>query len=593
MMRRTALALALSVAACAPPGPLDEPVSEAQEAESLTDPSRENAVRFLEQATFGPRLSAAASPPIDSVEYVQAHGITAAIDAQLAKAPGVFDSRPTVADLGSQFFEDAVDGSDQLRLRVAFALSQILVVSENGIMNVKSTAADENKIAMAGYLNKLRAGAFGSYRDLLETLTRDPAMGRYLNMANNRAIDTAGNTIKPNENYARELLQLFTLGLVKLNDNGTPKLDCDGDGVADSDCTQEAGGMPLPAYTEANVQAFAASLSGWTYAKSVTGTAATDCPSQGKSNGTFYGVESNCVTAGKCGTPMIACDANHDSSRQTLLRNVKTTAGGTAEQHISEALDNIFNDSNLPPFVCKQLIQHLVTSNPSPSYVLRVVRVFKNSTYPTAGGARGDLGAVVRAILSDNEARGPQPPLSQYASYGHLRAPALFVTSMVRWLDGHLTFTRTNDDGTVTTLKPGGKLNTASTSMGQQIPRPPSVFSYYPPDNPAPGAPDLVGPEFGILTTATATARANFVHDLLFGGINANHGIAINVNVLPSDADGMVVWLAQNMLHNAASSDLQLAIYSAITDPRANSATLRRKLAITLAALSPEYQIER
>lgn len=213
MIRRTALALAVSVAACAPvDGAPEEPLGEAEQAETLTDPSTENAIRFLEQATFGPRLTTAASPAIDTVQYVEANGITAAIDAQLGKTAPKMNA---TSDLGGQFFVSAIDGSDQLRLRVAFALSQILVVSEAGIPDDNTTTTiNESRVGTAGYFNKLRAGAFGSFRTLLETITRDPAMGHYLNMANNRAFDSTGARILPNENFARELLQLFTLGLV-------------------------------------------------------------------------------------------------------------------------------------------------------------------------------------------------------------------------------------------------------------------------------------------------------------------------------------------------------------------------------------------
>lgn len=573
MIRRTALALAVSVAACAPvDGAPEEPLGEAEQAETLTDPSTENAIRFLEQATFGPRLTSAASPAIDTVQYVEANGITKAIEAQIAKTAPMMSA---TSDLGGQFFVSAIDGEDQLRLRVAFALSQILVVSEAGIPDDNTTTTiNESRVGTAGYFNKLRAGAFGSFRALLETITRDPAMGHYLNMANNRAFDSTGARILPNENFARELLQLFTLGLVKLNPNGTPKMDCNGDGVADAGCTT---GMTLPAYTEAQVQAFAAALSGWTFAKTAAGTAATDCPAQGGRNGRFFGTGGACATTGQCGKPMIACNVNHDSRQQTLLRGVKTTDKGTAEQHLTEALDNIAGDPNVAPFIVKQLIQHLVTSNPSPAYVKRVVDVWTAST--------GNLGSVVKAILEDSEARGPQAPLAYYAQYGRLRPPALFITSLVRWLDGHLD--------TTAGKTPGSTLNTASRDMGQQALRPPSVFSYYPPDYVAPGGSGLLGPEFSILTTATVATRANFVNSLLFGTSYANAGVVINVNVLPDDAEGMVLWLEQNMLHHAASADLQLAIYGAITDARANTVAKKKKLAINLAALSPELQIQR
>ncbi|ATB42291.1 hypothetical protein CYFUS_007769 [Cystobacter fuscus] len=551
MIRRTALALALCATGCAPEEGLtgENPVDSLEQAESLTEPSEANAIRFLEQATFGPRLANGVSPlPIDSVEHVVDVGITKAISEQLSAPRYTYDGTTTSKDLGSQFFYNAVMGKDQLRQRVAFALSQILVVSQNGIADIQATPESEPKVALAGYLNQLSANAFGNFRTLLDAITRDPAMGNYLDMVNNRAFDTAGKAIEPNENYARELLQLFTLGLHKLNDDGTVKLD--------------ANGVPLPAYTEAQVQAFSRALSGWTFAS------ATGCPTKGRSNPADYT------------QPMVGCDVNHDSSAQTLLRGVVTTTGAGATAHLKEALDNIFADPNLPPFICKQLIQHLVTSNPSPAYVSRVVAVFKNN----GSGVRGDMSAVVRKILEDTEARGPQPPLSLYATFGRLRPPALFITSTIRWLNG--TMDQTADKN------PGGKLNSWSKSLGQDVPRPSSVFSYYPPNAPAPGGNGLLGPEFAILDTATATARANFVHDLLFSSTAATNGIVLDLTPLPADPSDLVYWLGRYWLHDAASSNLQLAVYKAITDPRAGS-TRRQKLAIYLTSLSPEFQIQR
>jgi uncharacterized protein (DUF1800 family) len=555
MIRRIALALTVLAAGCAPeeappedsaPRQLGE---EQQAIEPLDAPSEKNAIRFLEQATFGPRLAHGASPlPIDSVERVVSVGITQSITDQFNAPISVLDGTTASKDLGSQFFVNAVTGQDQLRQRVAFALSQFLVVSQLGIPEVSATVESEPKVAMAGYLNLLSSRSFGNFRQLLEAVTKDPAMGTYLDLANNKAFKTTGQPIEPNENYAREMLQLFTLGLHKLNEDGTPVIN-------------NTTGEMTPAYTEAQVQAFAHALSGWTY-----GGAA--CPTVGRSNPASYA------------QPMIGCDANHDSTSQVLLRGVSTTAGAGAAQHLKEALDNVFADPNLPPFVSKQLIQHLVTSNPSPAYVQRVVNVFKNN----GGGVRGDLRAVVRAILEDVEARGPQPPLAQYASYGHLRPPALYIPSVLRWLDVQLDTVGKD---------PGAKLNAWSRSLGQYVPRPPSVFSYYPPNAPAPNANGLMGPEFAILDTATVTARANFVHELLYATSAATAGILIDLNVLPADPNDLVLWLSRYLLHDTMSSELQVAVYNAITDPRAGDMTRRKKLAVYLTTLSPEFQIQR
>ncbi|MCP3099507.1 DUF1800 domain-containing protein [Myxococcus sp. K15C18031901] len=556
MIRRLALTLAVGLTACTPEEdppssstpPLEDPTRQEQGVESLESPSEANALRFLEQATFGPRQALGVTPPpIDTVEHVVAVGIKQAITDQFAAPRSTYDGLAT-KDLGSQFFFNAIHGQDQLRQRVAFALSQILVVSQNGIPNVQSTPEPEPRIALAGYLNLLSLRAFGNYRQLLEELTLDPAMGTYLDMVNNKAFKANGQPIEPNENYAREMLQLFSLGIYKLNENGTPQLD----GL----------GHKVPVYTEAQVQAFAHTLSGWTYAGAT-------CPTRGRANPPDY-------TA-----PMMDCDVNHDASSRELLRGFHTTAGATARQHLTEALDNVFADPNLPPFLCKQLIQHLVTSNPSEAYVQAVVNTFKNN----GNGVRGDLRAVVRKILQYDEARGPTAPSGDLARFGHLRSPALYVGAIVRGLDGTLD--------TSGTLDPGAKLSGWSQSMGQLVPQPPSVFSYYPPNAPAPGGGGLLGPEFAILDTATITARANITHDLLFTGGTANAGVLIDLDLLPTASSDIVQWLNRYWLHGTMSADLQQAVLNAISHPDAGDTLRRKKLAVHLTALSPEFQIQR
>jgi uncharacterized protein (DUF1800 family) len=558
MIRHTALALALCVVGQAhahAQGLSSENAAQAPQvghavhslaATSATEP---DALRFLEQATFGPRRANGESPqPSDSVERVMSVGVSQAITEQLAAPRSVFDGTTATVDLGSQFFYNAVMGKDQLRQRVTFALSQILVVSESVIRDNTTTPELEPKLALADYLNLLSANAFGNYRTLLDAVTRNPAMGTYLNMANNIAFDWAGRPMPLNENYARELLQLFTLGLDKLNEDGTPVLD--------------ANGVPIPAYTETQVQAFARTFSGWTYAS------AAGCPTKGHNNAISYA------------QPMMACDVNHDSSAQTLLRGAVTTAGASATVHLQQALDNIFADPNLPPFISKQLIQHLVTSNPSPAYVRRVVAVFKNN----GSGVRGDLGAVVRAILEDPEARGDQAPAELKATYGRLRPPALFITSLVRGLNGTLDASGSKN--------PGGRLNTYSRTLGQDVPRPPSVFSYYSPKTPLPGGNGLVGPEFGVLDTATATARANFVYELVYSNLSSA-GIVIDLTTLPVDPNDLVAWLGRYWIHGEMSSELSTALLQAMKDPRAGNNTRKQQLAIYLTSLSPEFQIQR
>ncbi|MGE6762921.1 DUF1800 domain-containing protein [Corallococcus interemptor] len=560
MLRRTALALVLCATSCTqadgpsatespPPGQQEVLGRAEQAADTPETPGEANSIRFLEQSSFGPRLARGVAPaPVGTVEHVMAVGIPQSLTEQFALQPATPYDGESTQDLGSQFFLRAVTGEDQLRQRVAFALSQIFVVSVNGIPDSARTPYVDSKVALAGYMNLLSQYAFGDFRELLEAVTKNPAMGRYLDMANNRAFDSKGNPIDPNENYAREMLQLFTLGTDKLNIDGTPLLDADG--------------HRQRAYSEEQVKAFAHALSGWTWN-------AAACPAKGAA-----------INTPDYKNPLMACNDNHDTSRQELLRGVFTAAGGNIHTHLTQALNNVFNDPNVPPFISKQLIQHLVTSNPTPGYVRRVANVFRND----GTGARGNLQAVVRAILEDTEARGAQPPLALRSGFGHLRSPALFVTNVVRWLEPTLD-TATKD--------PGLKLSNWSKSMNQWVPRAPSVFSYYPPNAPLPGVDGLVGPEFGILDTATITARANFLHEFLYTGAAANAGITVDYELLPSANADLVAYLGRYWLHGTLAPGLEQKLLTAMGDSRANTAIRKKKLALYLTFLSPSFQIQR
>ncbi|RKH66237.1 DUF1800 domain-containing protein [Corallococcus aberystwythensis] len=560
MLRRTALALVLCATSCTQadgPSATESPPPEQQEvlgraeqaADTLDTPSEPNSIRFLEQSSFGPKTSGGISPaPMGTAERVMAVGINQSLTDQFALPASAPYDGEIAQDLGSQFFQRAVLGQDQLRQRVAFALGQILVVSQNGIPESTKTAYPDAPVALAGYMNLLSQHAFGNFRTLMEEVTKNPAMGRYLDMVNNRAFDSKGDPIDPNENYAREMLQLFTLGTYKLNNDGTLLLDVEG--------------HPQRAYTEENVKAFARALSGWTWN-------ATACPAKGAA-----------INTPDYKNPLMPCNVNHDTSSQELLRGVSTTAGGTITQHLTQALNNVFNDPNVPPFISRQLIQHLVTSNPSAAYVRRVANVFRND----GTGTRGNLEAVVRAILVDAEARGAQPPVALREGYGHLRSPVLFITNVVRWLNAELD---------ITTKDPGLKLSNWSKTMNQWVPRSPSVFNYYPPNAPLPGADGLVGPEFAILDTATVTARANFLHEFLNSGSTANAGILVDYNQFPHVNTDLVAWMNRFYLHGTMSTDLEQRLLTAMNDSRADSVSRKKKLGLYLMFLSPSFQIQR
>ncbi len=502
-------------------------------------------IRFLEQATFGPKPG--------SIARVVRIGVEAALDEELAQPARAFaptpahvpptpcDSPfPTSLDLDSQFFVAAIEAPDQLRLRTMFALSQILVISSSGISELRPTCNSERRDAMQRYLNVLRAGAFGSYRTLLENIALEPAMGNYLDMVNNVAFSASGRKLDPNENFARELMQLFTVGTSKLNERGEVVL---------------VDGKSLPVYTSADVESLARTLTGWTY-PSPSG-----CPGRGGRNDADYSAK------------MIPCAVNHDSSSARLLvypgSSPDTTPGGSPRLHLQEALDNLFGHPNLPPFVSKQLIRHLVTSNPSGAYVKRVVDVFKND----GTGVRGNLKAVIRAILLDPEARAP----TAFATYGRLRAPVELITRVVRALDGDMD----------TSKDPGGALNALSARMGQDVPRPSSVFSYYPAET------RLIGPEFALLDTYTVTQRANFLHQLLFSTSLSNKGVEVTLAMNAGTA-ALVSWMDTNLLHGTMSAALRAELTSTLGAPfLVGRDADKRALAVYLTSLSPEFQIQR
>ena len=290
------------------------------------------------------------------------------------------------ADRVDIWFRNSLHGEDQLRQRVAFALSEIMVVSQLG-------ALGNLPFAVADYYDVLARNAFGNYRDLLESVTLHPAMGVYLSMLGNERPDQALN-IRPDENYAREVMQLFSIGLVELNVDGTEKLD--------------SSGQPIPTYDQSVIEGFAHVFTGWTYA---------GAPNFRQARATRF----NQVI------PMQLYPSFHDTGPKKLLNGVELPAGQSGEQDLADALDNIFNHPNVGPFMAIRLIQRLVTSNPSPGYVQRVAEVFNDNGF----GVRGDLAAVVKAILLDEEAR----PAMAMEIDGKLKEPLLRVTQLWKAYD--------------------------------------------------------------------------------------------------------------------------------------------------------------
>jgi len=374
-----------------PPGTNPSTTSATAQVTSGTVETVEAAVRFLEQSTFGP------TPAL--VTQVQQIGFPEFLTSQFAASGSTYpDPASTVTSLQPTqqvLFTNALNNPDQLRQRVALALSEIWVTSG-------FTVPPQG---MAPYMRLLLQDAFVNYRTLMNDVSLSPAMGLYLNMVNN---DNPPSGQHANENYSRELMQLFTIGLDKLNEDGTLQLD--------------SSGNPIPTYTQANVDAFALAYTGWTYPTAPGATLVKHNPAY------WLG-------------PMVAFESNHNTTAKTLLavNGTATTlpAGQTAEEDLSGALDNIFAQPSMPPFVSQQLIQHLVTSNPSSAYVKRVADVFSSGSFSGGGvtlgsGQRGDMQAVIAAILLDPEARRGDVPATTNATDGHLREPILFIANILR-----------------------------------------------------------------------------------------------------------------------------------------------------------------
>jgi len=518
--------------------------------------ARADVIRFLEQATFGP------TPALTA--HVQAVGFAAYLQEQFAAAASTYPSLPeqpesakagcpagspatclrdnySMYPLQVQFFRNALSGDDQLRQRVALALHEILVVS-----GVKVRQPSE----VSPYLNMLQQDAFGNYRQILYDLTLNPAMGHYLDMVNNDA-PAAGSSVSPNENYGREVLQLFSIGVSQLNPDGTVVLD--------------ATGNPVPTYTQDTIEGFAHVFTGWTYAPLAGAPLAKHDPPNFLAPMVLYR-----NGAGK--------DASHDKGAKTLLvypgsvdSNLPPDQDGVTD--LAQALDNIFHHPNVGPFIGKQLIQHFVTSNPSPAYVSRVAAAFADN----GTGVRGDMKAVVRAILMDPEARGSA---KTDAGYGHLREPVLFITGLLRAFDG------------VTNGEMAGQAN----AMGQNLFNSPSVFSYYPHQYFVPGT-SIQGPEFGIQDSSSAETRLNFVNALTSAGVRTASGVTtIDLSSLLPFAGTpslLVGQLDMVLLHGTMSAAMTAEVTTAVTAVSSTNFPLRVQTAVYLVAGSSQYQVER
>ena len=458
------------------------------------------AARFLTQASFGPTLG--------EINRLSLIGYNAWLTEQFAAptspqlpfldqliAQAVATGQPIAVWQDKRqeiWFKNALTGNDQLRQRVAFALSQILVISD------QNGALEGNPTTMAHYYDMLASGSFGNYRQLLEQVTLHPSMGHYLSMFMNRKPDPAQN-IRPDENYAREIMQLFSIGLVRLNTDGS---------VLDGNPGQ-AGIQAVPTYDQNTIRGFAHVFTGWNYVGCVPPSAPEGpslnwwdweyCPSGPETQDwrSHPGLRTPLKPWGE-GTAFGAIYHAAADTKQLLnypgvmLASGVLPAGGTPRTNLTAALDNLFNHPNVGPFIARLLIQRLVSSNPSPAYVGRIAAVFNNN----GNSVRGDLRAVVRALLMDSEAR-TRPALGSNA--GKLREPLLRITQLWRALDAHSVSGRINE----------GWPDHYSAQAAQ---RSPTVFNFFLPAYSLPGeiaTLGLVSPEFQITTDTYITRLTN------------------------------------------------------------------------------------
>ena len=375
------------------------------------------------------------------------------------------------------WWETALHAPDQLRQRMAFALSEIMVISDSDGLGL----SDYQK-AVTSYYDVLVKHSLGNYRDLLEEVTLHPAMGDFLSMSRNQKANKKQN-IRPDENYAREILQLFSIGVHQLNLDGTEKLD--------------TSGKPIPTYDQQTIEDFAKVFTGWNYA---------DLKWQ-----QYAG------NADKT-RPLVAVEKYHDTTTKTLLNGVKSPAGQTAKADLSFALDNIFKHPNVAPFISKLLIQRLVTSNPSPNYVRRVAQMFNNN----GKGVRGDLGSVASAILLDKEALAKNKP----ANFGKLREPLLRLSHLWRAFNMQATLKKghrwqpekTCGQGTYPYYSFWTSMNDFKNKVGQGPLQAKSVFNFFTSDFSPAGAINeagLTAPEFQIMNENTTVGASNLIHTLI------------------------------------------------------------------------------
>jgi uncharacterized protein (DUF1800 family) len=510
------------------------PPTSAPPPSSAVIPTRQQAARFLSQATMG-----ASRADLDQVASV---GFEAWLDTQfgMERQSSHWDwlvggGYATTATINSQagfdpvMWRQLIASPDQLRQRVGMALLDLLVVGIDGVNT------PWRQFAVAAYVDVLMDNAFGNFRTLLQHVSTSPAMGYYLTFIGNRKANPATGAV-PDENYARELMQLFTIGLFRLNADGTAQ--------------------SVESYTQADITGLARVFTGFTLDSADNS------------------------TPDRLRRPMAINPAQHETGTKTFL-GTTIPAGTSGADSLKLALDAIFAHPNVAPFVSKQLIQRLVTSNPSPAYVGRISAVFENN----GTGVRGDLRAVVRSILLDSEARNdPATP-----SYGRLRAPIQRLTAWARAFSAR----------SPSNSWPIGDTSSTANRLGQSPGRSPSVFNFFRPGYTPPNSPiataGLVAPEFQIANEPSVIAYVNYMQALVANG--AGDFRADYTDILTRAGDSAVLMGEVDLLLgaqlSAATKTSIAAAVDSIATTAANGPQSRVFTAIVLTLASPEYLIQK
>ncbi len=544
LARSTASAALLTLAACggggSTPAPTPTP-SPTSAAPPPILPTALEASRFLAQATMGATRA--------EIGKVTAIGYDAWLAEQFDRPRDISHwdwlvsngyAVPTAmngtAGFDPMMWRQLIVGPDQLRQRVGMALLEILVVGVEGI------GGSWRQFAAAAYLDILMDNAFGNYRTLLERISTNAAMGSFLSFLGNRKANPATGAV-PDENYARELLQLFTIGLVKLNNDGT---------------VQMGGGRALETYTQDDVTGLARVFTGFT-------------------------LDSNdSSTPDRLRRPMIVNSAQHESGAKSFL-GTTIPAGTDGMGSLRMVLDAIFAHPNVPPFVARQLIQRLVTSNPAPGYVARIAAVFENN----GSGVRGDLRATVRAILLDFEARSDAN--STIPGFGKLREPIMRLTGWAR------AFNASSPSNSWAI----GDTSSSSARLGQSPGRSPSVFNFfrpgYTPPNSAIAGAGLVAPEFQITNEPSVIAYVNYMGALIVNGagdVRANYSEIIERAGNSAGLVDEVDLLLTARLGASTKATIRSAVDSIAPDG-ANGPLNRAYAAILLTLASPEFLVQK